>query len=113
MVFEALSKLNSVSQVGQVQNLSSQQDFQLLKKNSSFENRIPSGHISTNSCDDKSDSAQFGIDSVKAETIIYPEVKLLLSLQKIAPSTKFFKKSRKTNSKKIAAKSLKNVKSKI
>ena len=54
------------------------------------------GQQSTQAYDDKSESAASGNDGLKKNENILPEVKLLLKMQKICPSTKFFKKSKKS-----------------
>ncbi len=98
-IFRAFSKLDPV--IFQTKSFMNQPDITVLPKSQYFgqENRLLLGQQSTQACDDKSESAGSAIDGLRRNENVLPEVKLLLSMQKICPSSKFFKKSKKNHKK--------------
>ena len=99
----SLSNPSLVKQIGEVLNSSTQGDLTMLTNyqkflsqfNQSFVSTNSTAHNSTKSCDsaDNIAMAQRHLEvSQPTKRVLYPEVKMLLKIQKIRPSTKLFKK---------------------
>ena len=99
----SLSNPSLVNQIGEVLNSSTQGDLTMLSNyqkflsqfNQSFASTNSTAHNSTKSCDSANNLAMAHKNlevSQPTKRVLYPEVKMLLKIQKIRPSTKLFKK---------------------